>query len=161
AGDEALRTVAKRLHTAAPGGEPPARIGADAFGLLLTGLRDGAQAAQAVERILTQTFSAPITFEGVSFRLSAKAGIALHPENGLVSTQQFVALLEETGLIVDTGRFVLLRVLEDIARWRSEGLAPPRIAVNVSAVQLRRGGFFSELSDLVSAAGGHAAGVDV
>jgi EAL domain-containing protein (putative c-di-GMP-specific phosphodiesterase class I) len=83
------------------------------------------------------------------------------PENGLVSTQQFVALLEETGLIVDTGRFVLLRVLEDIARWRSKGLAPPRIAVNVSAVQLRRGGFLSELSDVVSAAGGHAAGVDV
>ncbi|TMG99060.1 MAG: EAL domain-containing protein [Betaproteobacteria bacterium] len=245
AGDEALRTVAKRLRAAAPGAEPPARIGADAFGLLLNGLRDGAQAAQTVERILTQTFNAPIRFEGVTFRLSAKAGIALHPahgrdagtlfrnaeaareiataspepfliyardmhaelslwlatenrlrygveekqfvvhyqpkvdaatrtmvgaeallrwndpENGLVSTQQFVALLEETGLIVDTGRFVLLRVLEDIARWRSKGLAPPRIAVNVSAVQLRRGGFFSELSDVVGAAGGHAAGVDV
>jgi diguanylate cyclase (GGDEF)-like protein/PAS domain S-box-containing protein len=245
AGDEALRTVAKRLHTAAPGAEPPARIGADAFGLLLTGLRDGAQAAQAAERVLTQTFNAPVTFEGVSFRLSAKAGIALHPahgrdagtlfrnaeaaremataspepfliyaadmhaemslwlatanrlrcgveekqfvvhyqpkvdavtrtmvsaeallrwndpENGLVSTQQFVALLEETGLIVDTGRFVLLRVLEDIARWRAKGLAPPRIAVNVSAVQLRREGFFGELADVVSAAGGRAAGVDV
>jgi diguanylate cyclase (GGDEF)-like protein/PAS domain S-box-containing protein len=245
AGDEALRTVAKRLRAAAPGGDPPARIGADAFGLLLTGLRDGAQAAQAVERILAQTFNAPITFEGVSFRLSAKAGIALHPahgrdagtlfrnaeaaremataspdpfliyaadmhaemslwlatanrlrygveekqfvvhyqpkvdavtrtmvsaeallrwndpENGLVSTQQFVALLEETGLIVDTGRFVLRRVLEDIARWRAKGLAPPRIAVNVSAVQLRREGFFGELADVVSAAGGRAAGVDV
>jgi EAL domain-containing protein (putative c-di-GMP-specific phosphodiesterase class I) len=83
------------------------------------------------------------------------------PENGLVSTQQFVALLEETGLIVDTGRFVLLRVLEDIARWRAKGLAPPRIAVNVSAVQLRREGFFGELADVVSAAGGRAAGVDV
>jgi diguanylate cyclase (GGDEF)-like protein/PAS domain S-box-containing protein len=245
AGDEALLTVAKRLHAAAPGAEPPARIGADAFGLLLTGMRDGAQAAQAVERILTQTFNAPITFEGVTFRVSAKAGVALHPahgrdagtlfrnaeaaremataspepfliyaadmhaelslwlatenrlrygveekqfvvhyqpkvdavtrtivsaeallrwndpENGLVSTQQFVALLEETGLIVDTGRFVLLRVLEDIARWRAKGLAPPRIAVNVSAVQLRGGGFFAELADMVSAAGGHAAGIDV
>jgi EAL domain-containing protein (putative c-di-GMP-specific phosphodiesterase class I) len=83
------------------------------------------------------------------------------PQNGLVSTQQFVALLEETGLIVDTGRFVLVRVLEDIARWRAKGLTPPRIAVNVSALQLRRSGFFSELAELLSAAGGHAAGVDV
>ena len=83
------------------------------------------------------------------------------PENGLVSTQQFVALLEETGLIVDTGRFVLSRVMEDIARWRAKGLEPPRIAVNVSAVQLRRAGFFRELSDVVGAAGGHDAGVDV
>ncbi|MET0345683.1 MAG: EAL domain-containing protein [Casimicrobiaceae bacterium] len=78
------------------------------------------------------------------------------PENGLTAPHQFVTLLEQTGLIVDAGRFVVERVVDDLARWRAMGLAPPRIAVNVSALQLRRDGFLEEMRALVERADGDA-----
>jgi EAL domain-containing protein (putative c-di-GMP-specific phosphodiesterase class I) len=79
------------------------------------------------------------------------------PENGLTAPHQFVTLLEETGLIVDAGRFVVARVADDLARWRARGLVVPRIAVNVSALQLRRDDFLDEMRAAVAAAGEGAA----
>ena len=244
-GDEVLRAVATRLRAACAADEPPARVGADAFGVLLPGADGIDETRQRIDRILAQAFAAPFAVADSSLRLAVKAGVALYPDDGgdtetlfqnaeaarqiandapepfvfyardmnamharslatenrlrhgiangqfvvhyqpkvdaltrgivgaeallrwndpdqgLVSTQQFVVLLEETGLIVDTGRFVLQRVSEDVARWRSRGLAPPRIAVNVSAVQLRSGGFLREFCDLVTGAGTELAGLDV
>jgi PAS domain S-box-containing protein/diguanylate cyclase (GGDEF)-like protein len=62
-------------------------------------------------------------------------------ELGLVAPLKFIALLEETGLIVEVGHWAIRRAALDHAAWRSEGLAAPRIAVNVSAVQLREPDF--------------------
>ncbi|HET9388144.1 MAG TPA: EAL domain-containing protein [Steroidobacteraceae bacterium] len=61
-----------------------------------------------------------------------------HPAHGFVSPDRFIAIAEETGLIVPIGDFVLARAVEDIARWRQSGCAPVPVAVNVSAVQLQR-----------------------
>ena len=55
-----------------------------------------------------------------------------HPERGRISTADFIAVAEETGLIGDIGRWAMQRVCLDLSRWRSEGLDMPRIAVNVS-----------------------------
>jgi len=245
AGDEVLRAVAERLRFASSGTEPPARIGGDAFGLVQDGFAHAADVASAVDRILAHTFGVPFAVEGRQLRLSAKAGIALHPadgadaamlfrnaeaaceraraspeaalfyapdmnaglsnlvatenrlrhgvadeqfvvhyqpkidartgalagaeallrwndpENGLTAPHQFVTLLEETGLIVDAGRFVVTRVLHDLARWRAKGLLTPRVAVNISALQLRRDGFLDEMRTVIGDAGGEAAGLDV
>lgn len=54
---------------------------------------------------------------------------------GPISPAEFIPVAEETGLIVPLGRWVLTRVLAQMARWRADGFAPPRIAVNVSANQ--------------------------
>jgi diguanylate cyclase (GGDEF)-like protein len=59
------------------------------------------------------------------------------PQRGLVPPLEFIPLLEETGMIVDVGAWVLRRAVRDHRRWRARGLVAPRIAVNVSAVQLR------------------------
>ncbi|MEQ8347976.1 MAG: EAL domain-containing protein [Sneathiellaceae bacterium] len=50
---------------------------------------------------------------------------------------EFVPICEDIGLIEDLTRQVLQRVLADVAAWRADGLAPPRIAVNVSARQFQ------------------------
>ena len=61
-----------------------------------------------------------------------------HPAHGFVPPERFVAVAEETGLIVPIGEFVLERAIEDVARWRAAGDVAVPISVNISAVQLQR-----------------------
>ncbi|MDE2451500.1 MAG: EAL domain-containing protein [Gammaproteobacteria bacterium] len=61
-----------------------------------------------------------------------------HPALGFVPPDRFVAVAEETGLIVPIGEFVLERAIEDAARWRALGATAVPISVNISAVQLQR-----------------------
>ncbi|MBI2309269.1 MAG: EAL domain-containing protein [Rhodocyclales bacterium] len=63
------------------------------------------------------------------------------PDNGLVAPSEFIPLLEETGMILDVGRWVLRQAVADHAAWHAQGLQPQRVAVNVSAAQLRRKDF--------------------
>ena len=70
------------------------------------------------------------------------------PDGGLVAPGDFIPILEETGMIVEVGQWAIARVLQDQAAWRQQGLAVPRIAVNVSAVQLRRKGFSEQIRAL-------------
>jgi diguanylate cyclase (GGDEF)-like protein len=76
----------------------------------------------------------------------------------LVPPVHFIPLLEETGLIVEVGSWVLRRAMLDQEIWRAQGVRVPRIAVNVSSIQLRRRNFV----ELVQAAiGERAAGIDL
>ncbi|HBA72723.1 MAG TPA: two-component system response regulator [Geobacter sp.] len=56
----------------------------------------------------------------------------------VVSPSQFIPLLEETGLIVAVGEWVLLRACTQAAAWRKQGLPPMRMSVNISALQFMR-----------------------
>src|SRR6267143_3589986 len=60
------------------------------------------------------------------------------PELGLVPPLQFVQLLEETGLIQQVGSWALRRASLDHRSWAEQGLKAPRVAVNVSPIQLRQ-----------------------
>ncbi|MEH6563854.1 MAG: EAL domain-containing protein [Halopseudomonas sp.] len=59
-----------------------------------------------------------------------------HPQRGLVEPDQFIPLAEETGLIVELGKRILDLACTQLAAWRNQGLKPPRMAINVSGVQL-------------------------
>jgi diguanylate cyclase (GGDEF)-like protein len=59
------------------------------------------------------------------------------PRDGLRAPEDFVPAAEESGLIVDIGSWVLEAALTQVAQWRDAGLAPPRMAINVSVGQLR------------------------
>jgi PAS domain S-box-containing protein/diguanylate cyclase (GGDEF)-like protein len=59
------------------------------------------------------------------------------PDAGLVAPARFIPILEETGMIFEVGRWALRQALADQQRWRGKGLRVPRVAVNVSAQQLR------------------------
>ena len=61
-----------------------------------------------------------------------------HPEYGSVPATEFIPLLEETGLIVPVGEWVLKRVCHEMAVLGEYNLAPPRVAVNLSAHQFRQ-----------------------
>jgi EAL domain-containing protein (putative c-di-GMP-specific phosphodiesterase class I) len=58
-----------------------------------------------------------------------------HPTRGIVQPDAFIPLLEETGLIVEVGRWVLSEACRQGAAWRRAGY-PIVMAVNVSARQL-------------------------
>ncbi|SMB93699.1 putative bifunctional diguanylate cyclase/phosphodiesterase [Deinococcus hopiensis] len=64
-----------------------------------------------------------------------------HPRLGRVSPEQFVPLLEDTGLIVPVGEWTLGEVCRQNAAWRAAGLRPVRVAVNVSMKQFARHDF--------------------
>jgi diguanylate cyclase (GGDEF)-like protein len=59
-----------------------------------------------------------------------------HPERGLVGPDQFIALTEETGLIVPLGSWVLREACRQWKQWEESGTPTPRISVNLSARQL-------------------------
>jgi diguanylate cyclase (GGDEF)-like protein/PAS domain S-box-containing protein len=63
------------------------------------------------------------------------------PERGLVSPAQFIPILEETGLILDVGNWVLETATAQYVSWLEQGVSPPRIAVNVSSIQLSQPDF--------------------
>jgi EAL domain-containing protein (putative c-di-GMP-specific phosphodiesterase class I) len=63
------------------------------------------------------------------------------PETGLVQPDRFIRALEDTELILDVGRWVLEKALLDYRSWQQQGLRVPRIAVNVSPIQLRYADF--------------------
>ncbi|KAA6462131.1 EAL domain-containing protein [Acidobacteria bacterium AB60] len=62
-----------------------------------------------------------------------------HPRHGLIAPDQFIPLLEEMGLMVETGKWVLRMACRQAAEWRKQGLPPIRMAVNVSTQQFYEG----------------------
>jgi diguanylate cyclase (GGDEF)-like protein/PAS domain S-box-containing protein len=60
-----------------------------------------------------------------------------HPTRGLLRPVQFMSIAEECSLIVPMGRWVLREACRHAATWEAAGLPAMRIAINVSAVELR------------------------
>ena len=63
------------------------------------------------------------------------------PDRGLVSPANFLPILEESGLILEVGDWVIGRAAHDCRQWQQQGLPPIRIAVNISPLQLRQADF--------------------
>jgi diguanylate cyclase (GGDEF)-like protein len=61
------------------------------------------------------------------------------PGHGLVSPKDFIPVLEETGLIVDVGRWVIATACKQIALWVRSGIGPVKVSVNVSGRQFVEG----------------------
>jgi len=75
-----------------------------------------------------------------------------HPVRGVVQPNDFVPLLEETGLIADVGEWVLKQACAQGAAWRAAG-HEIGIAVNVSARQLDSDRILTDIQDALSASG--------
>jgi diguanylate cyclase (GGDEF)-like protein/PAS domain S-box-containing protein len=60
-----------------------------------------------------------------------------HPEYGSISPAEFIPILEENGLILPVGEWVLRTAISQAKRWMDQGNKPIIIAVNLSAVQFR------------------------
>ncbi|MBO6657677.1 MAG: EAL domain-containing protein [Pseudomonadales bacterium] len=68
-----------------------------------------------------------------------------HPANGLIYPGDFIPIAEETGLILDLGRYVLDRACADVARWRNEGMKDVRVSINFSGIQVEQDTFIDEI----------------
>lgn len=230
AGDEVLQQVAERLRAAVGDTHLVARLGSNSFAMLFPQIRHAGEVARLVGPRGVEVLEAPLPVGGQALRLSAKAGIAVYPEDGenatalfrnaeaalkraretgdkylyytpelnarvaerldlenrlrealekhefvlhfqpkvdlatrailglealirwndprsgLVPPGRFIPLLEDTGLIHEVGRWALGEAVATYRRWRQRGLQAPRIAVNVSALQLRDRDFAREVT---------------
>jgi len=75
-----------------------------------------------------------------------------HPELGLVSPLNFISILEETGLILDVGNWVLRTACLQMRAWQDAGLPPLTLAVNLSARQFRQTDIAEQIGSALHAA---------
>jgi diguanylate cyclase (GGDEF)-like protein/PAS domain S-box-containing protein len=225
AGDRLLAAVAERLKAVVPEPNLLARVGADTFAIGVSTLRHDREAGNVLQERIFAALSRPFEINDVEVRVSARAGVALYPndgttadmlfknaevalkgaqatnarflfyspqinsrvaadltlehqlraalernefrvfyqpkvasktaevvgleallrwespDGGLVSPDRFIRVLEETELILDVGQWVIEQALRDYRSWEERGLRAPRIAVNVSPIQLRYADF--------------------
>jgi len=74
----------------------------------------------------------------------------LHPTRGMISPGVFIPIIEDTGLIVPIGQWVLEEACRRFVTWRDQYDLPlERIAVNVSARQFRTDGFLDTVKDII------------
>lgn len=109
---------------------------------LETDLRDAIEADELVVYFQPQAALGDGTVSGMEALVRWR-----HPHMGLLSPDGFVPLAEARGLIQAIGAIVLDKSLAQLAVWDAAGVAIPRLAVNVSPIELRAG-----YSDMVAAA---------
>lgn len=76
-----------------------------------------------------------------------------HPQRGLVLPAQFIPIAEECGFIVPIGRWVLRETCRQVRAWRDEGLRSLRVAINISAVELRAKDFVAGVRAILTETG--------
>jgi diguanylate cyclase (GGDEF)-like protein/PAS domain S-box-containing protein len=76
-----------------------------------------------------------------------------HPQRGLVPPAQFIPVAEECGFIVPIGRWVLREVCHQARTWQVAGHMPIRLAINVSAVELRHKDFLAGVRSTLTETG--------
>ncbi|NML61731.1 EAL domain-containing protein [Massilia sp. RP-1-19] len=72
------------------------------------------------------------------------------PGHGMVSPALFIPILEETGLIVRVGTWVLNQACRQISEWGKSKVGPVRLSVNVSGIQFFAGGLEDDVLDAIS-----------
>ena len=84
-----------------------------------------------------------------------------HPELGLLPPASFIAIAEETGLIVPIGQWVLHAACATQRAWREAGLAPLRMSVNLSPRQFLHEGLTRDIEMIVRACDADAAHLEL
>ncbi|HKW38640.1 MAG TPA: EAL domain-containing protein [Burkholderiales bacterium] len=243
-GDQLLKAVADRFAKFLDDPDRLGRVLGDQFGIIIPDARGEGEVARRIDEKLRVCVGAPIRVGSTELRISAKAGVALYPDDGsdadalfrnaeaalkrakaagerclfyaqkmtervgenlalenklrlaveneefvlhyqpkvdaatrkiegmealirwhspglgLVPPAHFIPLLEETGLILEAGAWALRRAALDYRRWSERRLNAPRVAVNVSAIQMRRRDFVETALASVGAGEGRT-GIDI
>jgi diguanylate cyclase (GGDEF)-like protein/PAS domain S-box-containing protein len=76
-----------------------------------------------------------------------------HPELGLLEPGEFISFAESRGLIIPIGQWVLTEACRQNRAWQAAGAPTVPVAVNVSAVQFRRGNLVAEVGRILDESG--------
>jgi diguanylate cyclase (GGDEF)-like protein len=76
-----------------------------------------------------------------------------HPEHGLLGPNEFIAFAESRGLIMQIGSWVLAEACRQNRAWQVAGAPLLPVAVNVSAIQFRRGNLVAEVARVLEETG--------
>ena len=76
-----------------------------------------------------------------------------HPHDGNIPPDKFIAIAEDTGLIVPIGKWVLEQACEQAAQWLKEGVPNCSVAVNLSPRQFRQGNLVDIVSETLRQSG--------
>ncbi len=76
-----------------------------------------------------------------------------HPKLGLIPPNEFIPVAEETGLIREIGRWVLIESCRQNKKWHDDGIRNLVISVNVSPKQFQHEMFISDVKEALSISG--------
>jgi len=76
-----------------------------------------------------------------------------HPQRGLVPPLEFIGILEDTGLILPVGEWVIGEVCRQLAAWQAQGMTVRPVAINLSARQLQQADLDGAVERIVGRAG--------
>ncbi len=70
-------------------------------------------------------------------------------DSKIVPAGEFIAIAEQSGLMLDLNAWILEQAVSDVRRWRDSGWAEARVAINVSAQQFISGDFLGDVQQLL------------
>ncbi|NLK73563.1 MAG: EAL domain-containing protein [Clostridiales bacterium] len=104
----------------------------------------------AIEKNQLRVYYQPIIALKTNEILAAEALIRWeHPDWGLVPSDEFIAIAEETGLIIDIGKWVLRIACEDYKEWINNGYPDIKLSVNFSAIQFMENDFVKGIKGII------------
>ncbi len=72
---------------------------------------------------------------------------------GTISPSQFIPIAEANGLIVKLGEWITQSICRQVKEWKSEGYKVPRVAINVSGVQIKDKNFVERMLEIINTSG--------
>jgi len=73
-----------------------------------------------------------------------------HPRKGILTPETFIPLLEDTGLIVSVGEWVMSKACEQLRNWHAAGITVPQVAVNIAPRQLVDENFTNKVQQILA-----------
>ena len=107
--------------------------------------------SEALEREQFQLYYQPIVrvADGVSRVVGVEALLRWWQEGTMISPDEFIPILEESGQIVEVGEWVLREACRQVRSWQENGLPGLRCSVNLSSRQLHEAGFAARVATVL------------
>jgi diguanylate cyclase (GGDEF)-like protein len=153
--EEVVRFADMAMYTAKKAGEnqvefyrPEMKRELDERLLILTGLQKAFERSEFVLYYQPRLNASSRKVESVEALLRWQ-----HPKMGLMQPGRFIAVLEDSPLIVDVGHWVIRNACEQAVRWHADGFSHLRVSVNVAARQFRQTNFVKSVRDTLKLTG--------
>ncbi len=75
------------------------------------------------------------------------------PESGLISPGKFIPVLEDTGMIIDVGEWILRTAIRQVKEWQNKGYPVVPVSVNLSLIQFRQKDLYEMIERVIRESG--------